>query len=58
MKSFMRFNKGMMQMPIHRHIWLLLLVAVNVILPLFYVRTVSGGSAIIRNLSIYGGEQQ
>ncbi len=37
MKSFIRFNKGMMQMPIHWQIWLLLLVTVNVILPLFYI---------------------
>lgn len=56
MKSFIRFNKGMMQMPIHWHIWLILLVTVNVILPLFYVRTLSEGNAIIRNLSTYGGE--
>ena len=33
MKSFIRFNKGMMQMPIHWRIGLLLLVTVNVILP-------------------------
>ncbi len=31
MKSFIRFNKGMMQMPIHWQIWLLLLVTVNVL---------------------------
>ncbi len=58
MKFFIRFNKGRMQMPIHWKIGLLLAVTVNVILPLFYVRTLSGGNAIIRNLSTYGGEQQ
>jgi len=56
MKSFIRFNKGMMQMPIHWQIGLLLLVTVNAILPLLYARTLSEGNAIIRNLSTYGGE--
>ncbi len=56
MKAFIRFNKGMMQMPIHWQIWLLLLVTVNVILPLFDVGTLSEGNTIIRNLSTYGGE--
>ena len=56
MKSFIRSNKGMMQMPIHWQIGLLLVVTVNVILPLFDVGTLSEGNAIIRNLSTYGGE--
>jgi len=58
MKSFIRFNNVMMQMPIHWQIGLLLLVTVNVILPLFDVGTLSEGNAIIRNLSTYGGESQ
>jgi hypothetical protein len=56
MKSLIRFNKGMMQMPIHWRIGLLLLVPVNVIHPLFDVGTLSEGNAIIRNLSTNGGE--
>ena len=56
MKSLIRFNNGMMQMPIHWHIGLLLLVMVNLILPLLSVGTSSEGNAIIRNLSTYGGE--
>ena len=56
MKSFIRFNKGIMQMPIHWQIGLLLLVTVNAILPLLYARTLSEGNAIIRNLSTCGGE--
>ncbi len=56
MKSFIRFDKGMMQMPMHWKIWLLLAVTVNVILPLFDVGSLSEGNAIIRNLSTYGGE--
>ena len=56
MQSFLRFNNGMMQMPIHWQSELLLLVTVKVILPLLYVGTLSEGNAIIRNLSTYGGE--
>ena len=37
MKSFIRFNKGMMRMPFQWQLWLLLLVAVNVVIPLFFV---------------------
>ena len=37
MKSFIRFNRGMMRMPIHWQPWLLLLVTVNVAIPLFFV---------------------
>ncbi len=58
MKFLIRFNKGMMQMPIQWQIGLLPLVTVNAILPLLYVRTLSEGNAIIRNLSTYGGESQ
>ena len=57
MKSLIRFNNGMMQMP-HWHIGLLLLVMVNRILPLFSVGTSSEGNAIIRNLLTYEGESQ
>ncbi len=56
MKSFIRFNNGMMRMPIHWHIGLLLLVMVNLIRPLLSVGTLSEGNAIIRNLSTDGGE--
>ncbi len=37
MKSFIRFNRGMMRMPFHWQPWLLLLVTVNVAIPLFFV---------------------
>ena len=37
MKAFIKFNKGMMRMPFHWQLWLLLLVAVNAIIPLFLV---------------------
>ena len=37
MKSFFRFNKGMIRMPIHWRFWLLLLVTANVAIPVLYV---------------------
>ena len=37
MRAFIKFNKGMMKMPIHWQLWLLLLVAVNLIIPLFFL---------------------
>ncbi len=58
MQSFIWFNNGMMQMPIHWQIVLLLIVTVNVILPLFDVGTFSEGNTIIRSLSTNGGESQ
>ncbi len=37
MRAFIKFNKGMMKMPIHWQLWLLLLVVVNLIIPLFFL---------------------
>ena len=37
MRAFIKFNKGMMKMPIHWQLWLLLLVGVNLIIPLFFL---------------------
>ncbi len=37
MKSFIRFNRGMMRMPFYWQPWLLLLVTANVAIPLFFV---------------------
>ena len=37
MRSLIRFNKGMMRMPFHWQLWLLLLLTVNLVIPLFFV---------------------
>ncbi len=37
MRAFIKFNKGIMKMPLHWQLWLVLLVTVNLILPLFYL---------------------
>ena len=38
MRAVIKFNKGMLKMPIHWQLWLMLLVTVNLVVPLFYLR--------------------
>ena len=37
MGAFIKFNKGMMKMPVHWRLWLALLVIVNFVIPLFFL---------------------
>ena len=37
MRAFIKFNKGMMKMPVHWQLWLMLMVAVNLVVPLFFL---------------------
>ncbi len=37
MSAFIKFNKGVMKMPVQWQLWLLLLVCVNLIIPLFFI---------------------
>jgi len=37
MRAFIKFNKGLMKMPVQWQLWLLLLVCVNLIIPLFFI---------------------
>ena len=37
MGAFIKFNKGVMKMPIHWRLWLALLVIVNLVIPLFFL---------------------
>ncbi len=37
MQAFIKINKGMMKMPIHWQIWLMSMVATNMIIPLFFL---------------------
>ncbi len=37
MKAFIKFNKGMLKMPLHWQLWLLLLVTANVVTPFFFL---------------------
>lgn len=36
MQAFIKFNKGMLKSPLYVRLWLALLVAVNLVVPLFY----------------------
>ncbi len=37
MRAFIKFNKGIMKMPILWQLWLMLLVVVNLVVPLFFL---------------------
>ncbi|MEC4672531.1 MAG: hypothetical protein VST66_11710 [Nitrospirota bacterium] len=37
MRALIKFNKGMMRLPIQWRLWLLLLVTANLVIPLFYL---------------------
>ena len=37
MRAFIKFNKGIMKMPIQWQLWLMLLMVVNMVVPLFYL---------------------
>ena len=37
MNAFVKFNKGMLRMPIHWQLWLMVLVAANMVGPLFFL---------------------
>jgi hypothetical protein len=37
MRAFIKFNKGLLKQPFHVQLWLVLLVAVNLVIPLFYL---------------------
>ena len=40
MKAFIKFNKGMLKMPLHWQLWLMLLITANVVTPLFFLHHV------------------
>ena len=37
MRAFIKFNKGLMKSPIHVRLWLMVLVALNLVAPLFFL---------------------
>lgn len=38
MTAFIKFNKGLLKLPIQVKIWLAVLMAVNLVIPLFYIK--------------------
>ncbi len=37
MRAFIKFNRGVLKMPLHWQLWLTLLVAANMVVPLFFM---------------------
>ena len=37
MRSFLRFNQGILKLPVHLQLWVLTLVAANIVAPLFFI---------------------
>lgn len=46
MSAFIKFNKGMMKMPIQWQLWLMLLVTVNLVIPLFFLERLEAQIAV------------
>ena len=38
MRAFLRFNKGMMKMPMHWQLWVGLLVVANMVVPILFIK--------------------
>ena len=37
MRSFLRFNQGILRLPLHLRLWVLTLVGANIVAPLFFI---------------------
>ncbi len=46
MDGFLEFNRGLMQMPIHWQLWMMLLIAVNLVIPLLFLRHIEARYAL------------
>ena len=51
MRAFIKFNKGMMKMPIAVRVWLMLLVAVNLVVPLFFINRLEAQVVVLTFLA-------
>ncbi len=46
MHAFMRFNKGLLAMPLHLQAWVLLLISVNIVTPFFFLQHVEAQAVL------------
>ncbi len=46
MHAFMRFNKGLLAMPLHLQAWVLLLISVNIVTPFFFLEHVEARAVL------------
>ena len=51
MNAFIKFNKGLMKMPIMVRLWLMLLMVVNLIVPLFFLNRLEAQVVVITFLA-------
>jgi len=61
MRSFLRFNQGMLRMPMHLQLWVVALVGANIAAPLFFVQhleaqlTLAAGLLGLASMSVLTG---
>ena len=46
MHAFIKFNKGLLKMPLYARIWLMFLIAINMFLPLFFLDRVEAWAVL------------
>ncbi len=46
MDGFIEFNRGLLQMPIYWQLWMLLLLTVNLVIPLFFLKRIEARYAV------------
>ncbi len=47
MRAFIKFNKGMLKLPVHWQLWLLLLITVNLLIPLFFLARIEAQVVVV-----------
>ncbi len=51
MRAFIKFNKGLMNGPTHVRLWLMLLIAANLVVPLFFLGHLEAQLVVVARLS-------
>lgn len=46
MRAFIKFNKGVMKMPIPVRLWIMLLIVINLVVPLFFINRMEAQIAL------------
>ncbi len=46
MDGFLEFNRGVMLLPIHWQLWMVLLITVNLVIPLFFIKRTEARYAV------------
>lgn len=54
MRAFMRFNQGLLAMPLHLRAWVLLLISVNLVTPFFFLGQVEAQAVLASGLVSMG----